>query len=404
MLIAFLTTSPVLSGGVNVIYEHAIRINRRGRMTVYMITENTVNLNELAWHPDAQELNWLTYKEAENMMFDAVIATWWETCYDAYRVKSRLYFYFNQVVESTFYPSYDLLNKLYADSTYFLGFNIITEATWIKSLLEKSYGIKANMVLNGIRKDIYQLEGPVISERKKGKLRVLVEGSLDLWYKNTKKAIELCLQSKADEIWLLTISDIKNYKGVNKVFSRVPIIETANIYRSCDVIVKLSYAEGMFGPPLEMFHCGGTAIVYDVTGHDEYIKDNVNGFIVKTNDEGYVINRINFLKNNPDELERLKEGAIQTAMRWHDWEAASTAFENALLNSQEQTTQYQLQNNTLLFKQWYDISSAKNNFNYQNDINILQNEINALRHSKAYHLGKFILRPFSRIRTMFRKD
>ena len=57
----------------------------------------------------------------------------------------------------------------------------------------------------------------------------------------------------------------------------------SGIYRSCDVIVKLSYVEGMFGPPLEMFHCGGTSIVYDVTGHDEYIVHGKNGLVAKKN-------------------------------------------------------------------------------------------------------------------------
>lgn len=68
------------------------------------------------------------------------------------------------------------------------------------------------------------------------------------------------------------------------------------IYRSCDVIVKLSYIEGMFGPPLEMFHCGGTAIVYDVTGHDEYIVHEKNALVVKTDDDKQVINYIKWIK------------------------------------------------------------------------------------------------------------
>jgi len=93
-----------------------------------------------------------------------------------------------------------------------------------------------------------------------------------VFFKNVEKTIELCLQSDADEIWLLTSTEISEYPGVDKCFSRVAIEKTPEIYRSCDVLVKLSYVEGMFGPPLEMFHCGGTAIVYDVTGHDEYIK------------------------------------------------------------------------------------------------------------------------------------
>jgi glycosyltransferase involved in cell wall biosynthesis len=107
-----------------------------------------------------------------------------------------------------------------------------------------------------------------------------VEGPLGVSYKNVEKTIELCRQAEVDEIWLLTSSEVTDYPGVNRCFSRVPITETAAIYRSCDLLVKLSYVEGMFGPPLEMFHCGGTALVYDVTGHDEYIRHQQNSIVV----------------------------------------------------------------------------------------------------------------------------
>jgi hypothetical protein len=55
----------------------------------------------------------------------------------------------------------------------------------------------------------------------------------------------------------------------------------ASVYRSCDDILKLSLVESMFGPPLEMFHCGGTAIVYNVTGHDEYIVHGRNALVAE---------------------------------------------------------------------------------------------------------------------------
>ena len=66
----------------------------------------------------------------------------------------------------------------------------------------------------------------------------------------------------------------------DRVFERVAVESTPVIYRSCDVLVKLSQVEGMYGPPLEMFHCGGTVVTYDVTGHEEYVEHGVNGLVV----------------------------------------------------------------------------------------------------------------------------
>ena len=48
------------------------------------------------------------------------------------------------------------------------------------------------------------------------------------------------------------------------------------IYGSADVLVKASNSEGMFGPPLEMFATGGTAVAWHVQGAEEYMADRYN--------------------------------------------------------------------------------------------------------------------------------
>jgi hypothetical protein len=148
-------------------------------------------------------------------------------------------------------------------------------------------------------------------------------------YKNVPKSVELCRQAGVDEVWLLTSSAIDSFPGVDRVFSRVPIHETPEIYRSCDVLVKLSYVEGMFGPPLEMFHCGGTAIVYEVTGHDEYIVHEQNSYVVARDDEEQVVRLLQKLRNDTTALQRLKDGARKTADAWPDWSESSRQFETA---------------------------------------------------------------------------
>ncbi|MER2419141.1 glycosyltransferase, partial [Klebsiella pneumoniae] len=111
--------------------------------------------------------------------------------------------------------------------------------------------------------------------------------------------------------------------GVSRVFSRVPMKVTPDIYRSCDILVKLSTVEGMFGPPLEIFHCGGTAIVFDVTGHDEYIVDGQNACVVHRGDMDGVVTTLRRLLNDRTELARLQAGALKTAEAWVSWDASS---------------------------------------------------------------------------------
>ena len=317
----FTLGSPAIGGGTIVIFEHATRMKKEGE-DVYIVTDRKISREEYSWHPLAHTLKWVTYDEIKKMKFDMAIATWWRTVYDLYKINANKYVYFVQSIESRFYSEQEKGLKILSELTYMLGMKVITEATWIKNYLEK-YGIDAYLVHNGIRKDIFKSDGKKYD--KCNGLRVLVEGPVDVAFKNVPKTIELVRKSNAKEIWLLTSSSITSYEGVDRVFSKVPPTECSKIYRSCDVIVKLSYVEGMFGPPLEMFHCGGTAIVYDVTGHDEYIVHNKNGLVVKTDDEEKVVEYINKL-SNAKTLARLKKGALDTASKWISWEQSSKKF------------------------------------------------------------------------------
>ena len=343
----FTLGSPAIGGGTNVIFEHASKMAKEGE-DVYIVTDRKIEPEEYAWHTSAHLLKWVTYDDIKDEEFDMAIATWWRTVYELYRVKSKRYVYFVQSIESKFYKDNEQGVKMLAEMTYMLDMKVITEATWIKEYLEK-YGVDAYLVHNGIRKDIFTLEGDTY---KKGKgLRVLVEGPVDVNFKNVPKTIDLVKQSNADEIWLLTSSKIDSYPGVDKVFSQVPPVDCAKIYRSCDVIVKLSYIEGMFGPPLEMFHCGGTAIVYDVTGHDEYIEHNKNGLVVKTDDDEKVVEYINKLKHDSKLLNKLKKGAIATAKSWVSWEESSMNFYKTVkkLNEMPSVTQEVLETKSKFF-------------------------------------------------------
>jgi len=336
MKIAFLCGGLGISGGNYVVIQHALFLQEKGH-DVALITLFEKENFDLTWHTALQKIRIINMDQLIES-FDLLIATWWRTAYHLSQIKAKKYAYFVQSIESRFHEvnAYKLAH--YIEGTYFFGLPVITEASWIvKYLEEKTTTNFIELVRNGVRKDLYSLTGPTLAPREPGRLRVLVEGPMDLFFKNVPKTIELCRKSDADEIWLLTSTQINHYKGVDKVFSQVPIDKTAEIYRSCDVIVKLSYVEGMFGPPLEMFHCGGTALVYDVTGHDEYIQHEQNALVVMRDDEEAVIDYLNALKKDRNLLARLQAGAIATAQLWPGWSVSSTLFETALLNLPEQS-------------------------------------------------------------------
>ena len=329
MKICFLLGSPDISGGSYVIFQHALNLKVFGH-EVTILTEDTISLDRLFWIPEAKSLLWGTpeTKHAEN--FDVVIATWWKTVYWAGKVNAKKYVYFVQSIESRFYPDLEKPLRKLVESTYCLPFYFITEATWIQAYLREVHLCQCLLVKNGIQKEVFTVDGPAFAQREHNKLRVLVEGALGVPFKNVARTIELVRKSLADDIWLLTPTQVDNYPGVSRVFSKIPFKSTPEVYRSCDVIVKLSYVEGMFGPPLEMFHCGGTAIVYNVSGHDEYIQNDINGLVIKNDDEAGVITAINSLKKDNGVLNRLKAGALRTSAEWPDWQKSSRDFEGAL--------------------------------------------------------------------------
>ena len=338
MKIAFLLCSPDINGGTYVIFEYAARLAALGH-SVALLTQDPVAPVRYAWHPEASSLSWITLAEAEQAAFDCVIATWWESPFLLHTLQASHYVYFVQSIESRFFPAenpldHDLrdhsVGACRADNSYFFALPIITEARWIRDFLRRRYNHEPVLIRNGIRKDIYSASEDVLAPRQPGRLRVLVEGPVDVFHKNVPRTVELCRDSGADEIWLLTSSAVEAWAGVDRVFSRIPVQETPAIYRSCDVLVKLSYVEGMFGPPLEMFHCGATAIVYDVTGHDEYIEHGVNSLVVQRDDERQVVSYLKELRENPELLQRLCAGAARTAEQWPDWSESARQFADSL--------------------------------------------------------------------------
>ena len=327
--IAFLIGSTDISGGTYVILQHILEAEDRGdEVTVVPFFPPTAE--SVRWHPAFERLRLAKIDELAGERFDLALATWWRTVYELDRVDATHYAYFVQSVESRFYEEDDPRAARFADASYDLPLPVITETPWIQWYLAFTHQRPSFLVPNGIDKGLFTPVGPRTVESSSAGLRVLVEGPLGVPMKNVEQTIDLVKQSGVADTWLLTSSNVAAVDGVERVFSRIPITATPAVYRSCDVIVKLSLVEGMFGPPLEMFHCGGTAICWDVTGHEDYVRNGENGLVVACHDLEATLEAIRYLAAEPFELARLRRGALRTAARWPSWKDSSARFHDAL--------------------------------------------------------------------------
>ncbi len=328
--IAVLFGSPKISGGSYVILQHVEYLMKRGHAVDLITLEPVLIEEDDIWHDALKTIRFVEIGRIGNEKYDIALATWWISPFHLHRIDAKQYAYFVQSIEALFFDDSKIASQYLAHASYALGLPVITEAEWIRKDLELRFHSDVFLVENGIRKDIYKPHGPKIADKVVGKLRCLIEGSVTSPFKNIARTVDAVRTSNADEIWLLTPSEIDSYPHVDRVFSKVPIHDVPRIYRSCDVLVKQSFVEGMFGPPLEMFHCGGTAVVSNVTGFDQYIKDDFNALVTDVGEDQQVTNAINKLCSNSYLLRQLQAGAQKTALAWPDWHAQSSLFETAI--------------------------------------------------------------------------
>jgi glycosyltransferase involved in cell wall biosynthesis len=325
--IVFVIGSADISGGTYVIFEHARWLQKHGA-TVTIAPMFPMADVAADWHPALAELRFASIEELAQEKFDVAIATWWPTVYELPRLRFRHAVYFVQSAEPRFYAESpeEKPQAGLAELTYTFGLPVITIASWLQLYLAYQHNALSFLARNGISKEFFGDEGPTLAPRVGKGVRVLVEGSVAAPMKGVQEAVRAARDAECEEVWLLTPTDVREYPDVDRVVSRIPAKQTAEVYRSCDVLVKLSYVEGMYGPPLEMFHCGGTVVTYDVTGHEEYVEDGVNGLVVPTGDVAGVSAALRTLRADRRLLDSLKAGAQTTAARWPDWEASSAEF------------------------------------------------------------------------------
>ena len=266
---------------------------------------------------------------ASDTVFDVAIASWWQDTLLLPQLSASRHAVLTQDMEDRFYRHNDPRRSLVQEA-YRVPLPGITVSHWVRERFLLEYDRSFAVVPNGLDKSVFRPEGPDIAPRR-GVVRVLVEGPLSSWHKNVVPALRLA-RSLSDETWLLTSTDVGAISGVDRVFSRLPPTETAAVYRSCDILLKLSLVEGFGLPPLEMFHCGGTVVAFDgpSTAITEYAKHGRDALLAPAPEFEAAGEHLAALLKDPHLLDTMKSGALETARAWPSQSQAGELFLSAL--------------------------------------------------------------------------
>ncbi len=310
-----------ISGGTNIILEYAGALQQSGAKVV--IGHLIGTREDIRWHPRANEFEIQDLADLKGTYFDLGIATWWRTAYEIVDIPCLKFLYFVQSLESRFaLNDNDTNTEALIAATYHAGFPIITITSWMQNIFMLAGCGPVWQVKNGIDKKVFgKVENQPEDTQEGARIKILVEGAMGV----PMKAIEETLHSLSAISEFIEISyvnpypansEIQKFESIEHSYNNVPLKEMSSIYSKVDLLVKMSRVEGMFGPPLEAFHAGATAVVSKVTGYDEYIKHGHNALVVEVNDFAGLNDAILWLKDNRPFLDQLKSGASKTAQNW----------------------------------------------------------------------------------------
>lgn len=306
---------PVLqiSGGALVVLKHAALLQKQG-YDVTIFNDGYEKVMEIA-QDDCVFPVILTREMSIRGSIDKCVATLWSTtdflC-NYGKIKER--FYFIQNYETDFYQPGEPL-RIKANKTYCTDIPVryITISKWCQEWLKEKYDIEAVYAPNGL--DI----GHFYPEKRdfSGRIRILVEGNSDDYYKNVDESFLITNQLDPEqyEIWYMSYQgQPKDWYRVDKFLHKVPYADVPDVYRSCHVLIKSSKLESFSYPPLEMMATGGLVLVAPNGGNIEYLKDGENCLFYEPGNVEQARKQLEQLLNDMCLKERLSENGIKTAI------------------------------------------------------------------------------------------
>ena len=309
--IAFVLPTTNISGGVNVVLRHIAMLKAK-KYDVFVINmDNNDNDINTKW---GKVYVIKKYKTKIAGQINTAVASLWSTLYYIKKlpnVKNKMYLVQN--FETDFAPAGKYM-RVEANATYedYTGVKYLTISKWCQDWLEKRFGKEVTYAPNGIDLNQFQFK-----ERDfKGKIKILVEGNSEDYYKNVDESFKIVDKLDKDkyEIHFLSYKgEPKKWYYVDKFMHKVPYAEVGKVYQDADILIKSSILESFSYPPLEMMATGGLVVVAPNGGNVEYIKDEENCLFYKQGNIDEAVEKIERLATDKKLRDKLIKNGLQTA-------------------------------------------------------------------------------------------
>lgn len=313
----FVLPSTNISGGVNVIIKHCNILRNHG-YDVTIISMGDKSNNIVGRDGVVPVIS--TIKSDVVGRFDTLVASLWATLF---WVKDYPQVLHKKYLVQNFETDFGKIGqgmRLAANSTYnsLSDIEYLTISKWCKDWLKKGFHKNCKYAPNGINEWQFKY-----SKRDfKGKIRILVEGNSDDYYKNVDESFKIVqkLDKNKYEIHFLSYQGTpKDWYYVDKFYHRVPYDEVGKIYSNADILIKSSILESFSYPPLEMMATGGVCLVVPNDGNVEYLQDNYNCLFYEQGNIDMAVAKLEEIARNITLREKLTKNGIKTVKERY-WE------------------------------------------------------------------------------------
>lgn len=318
--INFVVPSTNISGGIMVVMKHGFLLKKHGYdVTLINIDTGTRKIDELK-EQDESLFVISNYKTQFLGYIDTMVATMWITLsFVQKHFNSKYKKYLVQGMETNFYK-YGEKERQNANATYCYSNNIdyLTISKWCQKWLKEDFKVNAKYVSNGIDLSIF----PYKKRSFKGKIKILIEGNCNDFYKNVDESFQITnkLDKNKYEIHYLSYEkEPKDWYQFDNFYHKIPHEKVGEIYQNCDILIKTSILDSFSYPPLEMMATGGFVIALQNDGNQEYLKHRYNGLIYEQGNIEEAISLIEELVSDKSLRVELEKNGLKTAEE-HDWE------------------------------------------------------------------------------------
>ncbi len=329
MRVAFVVPTLGPSGGIDVVMRHAALLRERHGWDVGVVVVDPLPA------PSRETQPTLRPTEAAATDWDVVVATWWTTWDAAMEITARRHALLLQGVDERFYDWRQPFERLAASAVRAEAGAIIAVSDHLGEVVAALRpDAEVHVVRNGLDRGTFGSVKAARNETSDSRpLEILIEGQRNLPLKGVDDAVAAvrAMREPARSTLVAIDPSVVDSEGVDRLVGALDPAAMAKLYASCDVVLKLSRAEGLGLPPVEAAAAGTPSVVTPYGGHADWLHHGVNGVEVGFDDIPGTAAWLDRLATDRALLARLGAGAAATAGQWPTVEESADAMADAVL-------------------------------------------------------------------------